>query len=51
VKFDQALITSVEPIAACGNPGKARRLLGWRNTVPFAEMAVRLVRAEYDRLS
>jgi GDPmannose 4,6-dehydratase len=51
VTFDQTLITSVEPIAACGNPGKARRLLGWQNTVPFAEMAVRLVQSEYDRLS
>ena len=51
VRFDQNLITSVEPTAACGNPGKARRLLGWQNTVPFAEMAVRLVRSEYDRLS
>ena len=51
VKFDQGLVTSVEPTAACGNPGKAKRLLGWQNTVPFAEMAVRLVRSEYDRLS
>ena len=50
VKFDSNLLTTVEPVAPCGNPGKAKRLLGWRNTVPFAEIAVRLVKSEYDRL-
>jgi GDPmannose 4,6-dehydratase len=50
VTFDQKLTTTVEPVAPCGNPGKAKRLLGWQNTVPFAEMVVRLVRAEYDKL-
>jgi GDPmannose 4,6-dehydratase len=50
VKFDQALVTAVEPVAPCGNPAKAKRLLGWQNTVPFGEMVVRLVKAEYDRL-
>lgn len=50
VKFDAALVTSVEPVASCGNPAKARRLLGWENTVPFDEMISRLVSAELDRL-
>ncbi|MEI6862204.1 MAG: GDP-mannose 4,6-dehydratase [Verrucomicrobiota bacterium] len=50
VKFDAALVTSVEPAASCGNPAKARRLLGWENTVPFDEMVSRLVSAELDRL-
>ncbi len=51
VKFDGKLVTSVEPMSSCGNPAKARRLLGWSNTVPFEEIAARLVRAEYDRLA
>jgi GDPmannose 4,6-dehydratase len=50
VKFDQALVTTVEPVAPMGNPAKARRLLGWENTVPFADIAARLVRSEYDKL-
>ncbi len=50
VTFDQNLTTSVEPVAPCGNPGKAKRLLGWQNTVPFSEMVVRLVRSEFDKL-
>jgi GDPmannose 4,6-dehydratase len=50
VKFDASLVTAVEPVAACGNPAKAQRLLGWRNTVPFAEMAGRIVDAELAKL-
>jgi GDPmannose 4,6-dehydratase len=50
VRFDPALITSVEPLGPCGNPAKARRLLGWENTVPFDEMVARLVRSEMDKL-
>ena len=44
------LVTTVEPVAPCGNPAKAKRLLGWQNTVPFGEMIVRLVKSEYDKL-
>lgn len=51
VKFNSELVTTVEPIAACGNAAKARRLLGWKNTVPFDEIVVRLVRSEYDKLA
>jgi GDPmannose 4,6-dehydratase len=50
VKFDPALITSVEPISPCGNPGKARRLLGWSNSVNFQEMVSQLVRSEMSKL-
>jgi GDPmannose 4,6-dehydratase len=49
VRQDAALLTTVEPVAPCGNPGKAKRLLGWENTVPFGEMVARLVEAELKR--
>lgn len=48
---DSALFTSVEPVAPCGNPAKAGRLLGWKNTVPFKEMVARLVESELKKLS
>jgi GDPmannose 4,6-dehydratase len=51
VKFDPGLVTNVEPISPCGNPGKARRILGWKNTVKFNEMVTRLVDAELCKLS
>ena len=50
VKQDAALLTTVEPLASCGNPSKARRLLGWQNTVPFNEMISRLVESELNKL-
>ncbi len=50
VKFDPALVTTVEPISPCGNPSKAHRLLGWQNTVNFEQMIERLVRSESDKL-
>lgn len=43
VRYDPGLVTAVEPYAPCGNPSKARRLLGWKNTVPMEEMMDRLV--------
>jgi GDPmannose 4,6-dehydratase len=51
VKFDPALVTTVEPISPCGNPGKAKRILGWKNTVPFDEIAKRLVESELRKLT
>lgn len=51
VKHDTALVTAVEPMAPCGNPAKARRILGWQNTVPFKEMIRRLVESELAKLS
>jgi len=50
VKYDPALVTTVEPVAPCGNPAKAKRLLGWENTVPFGEIMRRLVESEMDKL-
>lgn len=49
VRQDAALLTTVEPVAPCGNPSKAKRLLGWENTVPFEEMVARLVDAELKK--
>ncbi|BET69625.1 GDP-mannose 4,6-dehydratase [Opitutales bacterium ASA1] len=50
VKYDSNLVTTVEPMAPCGNPAKAKRLLGWENTVPFDEMIRRLVESEMAKL-
>jgi GDPmannose 4,6-dehydratase len=51
VKFDSSLVMTVEPVSPCGNPSKARRLLGWENTVPFEQMIERLVKSELDKLT
>ena len=51
VRQDTALLTAVEPVAPCGNPAKARRVLGWQNTVPFKEMVARLVEFELKKLA
>jgi GDPmannose 4,6-dehydratase len=50
VRQDVALLTSVEPLAPCGNPAKAKRTLGWQNRVPFKEMVARLVESELNRI-
>jgi GDPmannose 4,6-dehydratase len=50
VDFDSGLVTAVEPASLSGNPGKAQRILGWRNTVAFEEIIERMVRHEVDRL-
>lgn len=49
VTHDPALVMTVEPMAPCGNPTKARRILGWENTVPFEEMVRRLVETQLDK--
>jgi len=51
VRQDAALLTSVEPVAPCGNPSKAKRLLGWQNSVPFKELVARLVESELKKLT
>ena len=51
VKFDPALVSTVEPLSPCGNPGKAKRILGWTNTVPFGDMVRRLVESELRKLT
>lgn len=50
VDFDASLVTAVEPTALSGNPGKARRILGWQNSVPFEDIIQRMVRFHYDQL-
>ncbi len=50
VVFDQSLMTPVEPTAACGNPAKAERILGWRCTLSLEEVMRRLVEAELEKL-
>jgi len=51
VQCDDTLLTTVEPLASCGNPSKARAALGWENTVPFAEIIARLVDSELKKLN
>lgn len=50
VKFDPALVTTVEPLSPCGNPGKAKRILGWKNTVSFEDLVGRLVDSELRKI-
>lgn len=51
VRQDATLLTSVEPVAPCGNSSKAKRLLGWQNTISFEEIVRRLVNSELDKLA
>ncbi len=51
VRHDASLVTTVEPMAPCGNPAKAKRLLGWENTTPFPEILSRLIDAELSKLN
>ncbi len=48
VEHDAGLVTAVEPARLCGNPEKARRVLGWENTVPFDAMVERLVVSQLE---
>jgi GDPmannose 4,6-dehydratase len=50
VRYDAGLVSSVEPVAPCGNPSKAHRNLDWQNTVPFKEMVALLVESELKNL-
>ncbi len=49
VEYDSGLLTTVEHGHACGNPGKAKRILGWENSVPFEEIIRRLTARELER--
>ncbi|MGJ8652013.1 MAG: GDP-mannose 4,6-dehydratase [Opitutaceae bacterium] len=51
IEFDKSLVSTVEPIAPCGNSNKAQKLLGWKPTVDFDEMIRRLVESEIDKLA
>jgi GDPmannose 4,6-dehydratase len=50
VKHDAALVMTVEPIAPCGNPAKAKRVLGWENKITFEQMISKLVESESNKL-
>lgn len=51
VRYDPELLSTVEPISPCGNPAKAKSILGWSNTVTFDEMVSRLVASETSKLA
>jgi len=51
VRYDAGLVSNVEPVAPCGNPAKARSILGWQNTVHFKDMVALLVKAELEKLA
>jgi len=50
VRQDAGLLVNVEPIAPCGNPGKAKLLLGWKNTLSFEHLVARMVDGEMQQL-
>jgi GDPmannose 4,6-dehydratase len=51
VRHDANLVMTVEPVAPCGNPAKARSILGWSNTVSFKDMVALLVESELKKLA
>lgn len=51
VRYDSELVSTVEPLAPCGNPAKATRLLGWQNMIRFDNMVSLLVESELKRLT
>jgi GDPmannose 4,6-dehydratase len=48
VEHDAGLVTAVEPARLLGNPEKAKRILGWENSVPFDTMVERLVVSQLE---
>lgn len=46
VRFDESLLTAVEPLTACGSPAKATRLLGWKCSLSLNEIMDRMVRSQ-----
>lgn len=51
VKHDPALVNTVEPIAPCGNPTKAKRLLGWKCEHTLKQIMEKMVASESDRIN
>jgi GDPmannose 4,6-dehydratase len=51
VRYDEGLISSVEPVAPCGNPAKAKAELRWENTVSFKDMIALLVDSEMKKIA
>jgi GDPmannose 4,6-dehydratase len=44
VKHDTALLRPAEPPPSAGDPSKAERLLGWKNSTPFEELIGEMTR-------
>lgn len=49
VDVDPALVPRQEPARCCGDPARAKAVLGWQATVPFEELVRRLVEAALER--
>ena len=49
VETDPALVPGQEPARCCGNPARARTVLGWEAVVSFEELVRRLVEAALQR--
>lgn len=49
VHVDARFVRPVDAVDLVGNPRRIRDALGWRPTVPFAEVVGRMVRADLDR--
>jgi GDPmannose 4,6-dehydratase len=50
VRVDPALVRAPEATPLVGDPGKARRVLGWQPRLSFEELVERMVRADLDAL-
>ena len=46
VEHDAGLLTAVEPARLCGNPQKAKRVLGWTPIVGFRDLVAEMVNAD-----
>jgi GDPmannose 4,6-dehydratase len=51
VTLDPSLVRPVDPAELVGDAGKARRVLGWRPTVPFEEIVRLMVDADLRELA
>ena len=51
VKCDPALLRPQDAAAPCGNPRKAREVLGWTTTVQFNELVAMMVGEDLRRVS
>jgi GDPmannose 4,6-dehydratase len=50
VRVDPELVRAPEATPLVGDPGKARRVLGWQPRLSFEELVERMVRADLDAL-
>jgi GDPmannose 4,6-dehydratase len=51
VEFDEALMRPAEVDHLIGDPGKAKRMLGWEPETSFEQLIRLMVDADYERLS